>query len=789
MGQNQSAEEKLESGELDVLGARDQPAEELSGFTDDARRTGAALEGRVDNGLEAEPSVESNNGSRRGDDLVSGHTPGGYQGLDGVHSLNIGQPLQRSCELQDAVTITRGQGAGGPCLVLQRPIEQAAAEDAQPQAQKGTWSKPSRTQSPTSGCSTHEQISNFQNNNFADLPSLHLLRSKQPHYPTTTRSAIITTLQKRLGINFDLHKKPLDTIMPPKEKAPRKRAGARPAKKRKRSPSPDSDTDSSSSDDVSGPSTTAKATGKAAGLSGKTTSSFKYGKAAGATTPGKPAGSSKSGKAAGAIAPGKATGSSVSGKAANSSDSDVDEEVFNEIIDEVAGKPKMAGKKRKPKDKASQERCNVRDRLATQSIKEAFFAMMVSLNEHMGDHKELQSEITSRAVVIWMERMDKYMTAKPGPQIREFYEETNLPKAEKILDPFSDEWEEPTKDKKQSKGKGKGGNKAKGGDKAKGKAKESAPKTPTSQKGSKNCPEARTFATEPLLELEKGEESFDDCVERRYKWAYLLYTVAKNEKTNSPRVDLEDHATLLPEYFVDREAANAKLLEITNYDQFDGGIAAVTRRHVYEHTPLKLLKAELTLATGEERVFWVEKHLVDLQKDLTKRERSLKKWSARRPALPHYIVECEFMNRKTTETPQRPAEESREKNGDGNGDDGAGAASAEVVGAFSGEIELDRLPLTTYTDRGLANERAGELFLRHSAVDQAIRGPLDDFWWHNNAVPVHREAERAVAAAGAPDDALYAAEMCTLDMNTRLGFDWIRVGVCMVDDLVGPLNI
>lgn len=28
-----------------------------------------------------------------------------------------------------------------------------------------------------------------------------------------------------------------------------------------------------------------------------------------------------------------------------------------------------------------------------------------------------------------------------------------------------------------------------------------------------------------------------------------------------------------------------------------------------------------------------------------------------------------------------------------------------------------------------------------------------------------------------------------MDMNTRLGFDWMRVAVYAVDDVTGPLNI
>ncbi|KAI0115017.1 hypothetical protein F4814DRAFT_459839 [Daldinia grandis] len=258
-----------------------------------------------------------------------------------------------------------------------------------------------------------------------------------------------------------------------------------------------------------------------------------------------------------------------------------------------------------------------------------------------------------------------------------------------------------------------------------------------------------------------------------HKWEYVLFS--KTSTQSDPQ---------LLGSFVDRQQANAKLHERTHYDNIEGGMAAVTRRLVYERSPSKLLKAELTLTNGEEHVVWVDRRLVDLQHDLTKKQRALKKWSADRPKLPHYIVECEFMTRGTTETPQQVLEED-DDDGDGDGDGSVPAISHEQVGVLNGEIGLDRLPLVTFTERGLANEHAGALFLHHSAVKAEIRIPLDDFWWAGNAMTIHKEAEKAAGMPGA----LYNAEMDTHDMNTRLGFDMIRVAVHAVDDLSGPLNI
>lgn len=275
-----------------------------------------------------------------------------------------------------------------------------------------------------------------------------------------------------------------------------------------------------------------------------------------------------------------------------------------------------------------------------------------------------------------------------------------------------------------------------------------------------------------------------------WKWEYVICCATGTEKFASEN-QIAEHAFQLPEHYIIREKANKRLDEITHYDNIEGGMAAVTRRNVFLDTPFKLLKVELTLSTGEERVLWVERRLVNIKADLNHRQRALKKWAANRPKLPLYIVECEFLTHSRTEEPLREAEEEeKEQQNEENREAhehgvNAQTISQEQIGGYTGDIELERLPLLTFSDRKLANEHAGAMFLHHSAVNEAIRCPLDDFWWANNAVPIHKEAEQAAKAPGAR----YLAELSTQNMSSRVGFEWMRVAVYKVDDVSGPLNI
>ncbi|KAI1082257.1 hypothetical protein F5B20DRAFT_587906 [Whalleya microplaca] len=283
----------------------------------------------------------------------------------------------------------------------------------------------------------------------------------------------------------------------------------------------------------------------------------------------------------------------------------------------------------------------------------------------------------------------------------------------------------------------------------------------------------------------------DSHIETTHKWEYTI-VCTENAQDLTPGDDIKNHARRLPGSFMKRDEANAELEKITSYDQFDDTTHVVQRRYTYEHTPFKLLKVELTLATGEQRVLWVERRLVDLKRDLKQSEKKMKKWSAKRPRLPHYVVECEFIRQVTAEEPQQQRwdEGVMDMDIDTDVDAVGGGATAvpprEVVGGFNRDIELNRLPLTTFTVRELANEYAAELFLLHSAVREETRGPYDDYWWVQSALPIHREAEGRAKGVGS---GLYVADLDTDYMRTRLGFDRLRVSVHAVDDVAGPLNI
>ncbi|KAI0014125.1 hypothetical protein F4779DRAFT_207535 [Xylariaceae sp. FL0662B] len=282
-----------------------------------------------------------------------------------------------------------------------------------------------------------------------------------------------------------------------------------------------------------------------------------------------------------------------------------------------------------------------------------------------------------------------------------------------------------------------------------------------------------------------------------HKWEYVILSTT-NATDLGPGEHIKDRAHQLPGSFVLREEANTELEKMTAPDQFDDGGAVVEqRRYTYVHTPNRQLRVELTLAGGEQRVLWVERRLVDLRHDLKANERRLKKWSGARVRLPLYIVQGEMMLYATTEEPQqlRQWDEGGDVEADADVDGGGGSNEMavelpcrEVVGSFSGVIKPNKLQPRAFTVRKLANEHAAWLFLELSKVREEARGPLDDYWWHHNAVPVHKEAERRAKGVG-DGDGLYVADLETSDMRTRLGFDRFRIVVYANDDVEGPLNI
>ncbi|KAJ8132575.1 hypothetical protein O1611_g1045 [Lasiodiplodia mahajangana] len=115
---------------------------------------------------------------------------------------------------------------------------------------------------------------------------------------------------------------------------------------------------------------------------------------------------------------------------------------------------------------------------------------------------------------------------------------------------------------------------------------------------------------------------------------------------------------------------------------------------------------------------------------------------------------------------------------------------AAVRGRYYDDVEAllrdncEKLPLETFTIREMANERAGELFLKNSKVDRRFAQPGDVFWWQCNAIPEHKKA----AAAARKPGRLYEAALQAYDMNDRLGWDQLIVNVHEVDDIKGPVN-
>ncbi|KAI0598540.1 hypothetical protein F4775DRAFT_601086 [Biscogniauxia sp. FL1348] len=117
---------------------------------------------------------------------------------------------------------------------------------------------------------------------------------------------------------------------------------------------------------------------------------------------------------------------------------------------------------------------------------------------------------------------------------------------------------------------------------------------------------------------------------------------------------------------------------------------------------------------------------------------------------------------------------------------------------FEIRIHPRRLPLATFTERGLANAHASETFLACSRVARSLRNALDDYWWAQNAVEADGEArsrsgggrgEGGDGDGGDGDRGLYSALLETGGMRTRLGYDRLYVRVHAVEDVQGPVNI
>ncbi|KAI2471482.1 hypothetical protein F4781DRAFT_440372 [Annulohypoxylon bovei var. microspora] len=681
-----------------------------------------------DNGdKDEDDDIEDDNGSEEGRSLNVGPDFSIVQSQSRRYSPSNGpssnEGVKGGRDVEDASSTAQGYNKGGPCLPAQGITEQAASKEAQPRAKKTAEGNSSCTQCLSSSFSLPEKVSDFSQNNMDSSPSppsLHLIRIKRSHHSAFTRIPkpdIIKALQGRPAIDFDGGlKRPLTMD-----------AAAEWAQKRGRKE------DSTS--------------GEALPPAKKPKVDIKI------DTP----------------------DAEVNDEEEQEGNWDYDSEPDRFVQDETppssddssAGdtqvsatpvaaardgptktlKKKVKGSSTKTKEEKKKQHAMV-DRYNTLARSSKYKALHRAVLSTVKSPSE-KAAIAQAALVNWEDMMAEGVSKDNDPETMK----SHLAKAKRP--DFKTKSKKPIQNIEHS-----------------------------YQNTNNTSLTSSSEATGVEAERRRDDSIISDidetqCVQQKtvaegHKFEYALY-IANNTQSLA-RSDIRENATQLPESFTDREQANAKLLELTRYENFEGDIDAVTRRNIFEYTPLKLLKAELTLTTGEERVFWVDRHLVDLQK-LTKRQQRSKKWSAKRPALPHFIVECEFMTRSISETPQQPSSDDNV--------DGDITMSDEVVGVETGDLELERLPLATFTDRTLANDHAGMLFLRHSAIREEIRGPLDDFWWVNNPVAVHREAEKKIGKR----DGLYAAELYTMDMNTRLGFDWIRVAVYAVDDVTGPLNI
>ncbi|KAI1452108.1 hypothetical protein F4805DRAFT_463125 [Annulohypoxylon moriforme] len=677
--------------------------------------------------LELEDNIKGGHGFEddRGPSLSINHGPG--------DELSNDNGASGDRDVEDEYSTAQGWDKGGSCPLTQETTEQAASKEVQPQMQKDAGSKTSRTQSYSSMSSPPEKYSDFSQNT-DDSISLHLLRIEPSRFPLKTEDLhIIRTLQKRPSIDFK-SKIPFNSG---KLKLTEHRA----SKKRAR--------------DMESPSTPTKKRDQKASTSSDNAAPEKESQREEWDYDSSPERFQQT--------------NTPPDKGRNN----------DEATTTAAPALTQESEQKKKKSKADEyqptsrenanpgrARTNMSDRYNTLSKASKYIALHNAVVQCVKDPEEKKA-ISELSLDKWHKLMEtgvngdlnpaemsKYHTSsagRPGFDLDQ-EEECEIQKLIQYDHQLTDD---------NSTSEGHEGRKG-----YKGEERGKVADEETHQRG----------VGFPPFSADIPENVRRNTVVGNYKFEYVIY-ITNDSQNLASNDDIHDHATQFTESFTNREQANAKLLELTQYENFEGDVDAVTRRNIFEYTPLKLLKAEITLATGEERVFWVDRHLVELQ-NLTKRQQRSRKWSAKRPALPHFIVECEFMTRGTSETPEQPTDD------ESNVEEGV-RMSDETVGNQNGDIELERLPLTTFTDRKLANDHAGALFLRHSAVSEEIRTPLDDFWWVNNAVSAHREAEKKARER----DGRYSAEIYSMDMNTRLGFDWMRVAVYAVDDVTGPLNI
>jgi hypothetical protein len=261
------------------------------------------------------------------------------------------------------------------------------------------------------------------------------------------------------------------------------------------------------------------------------------------------------------------------------------------------------------------------------------------------------------------------------------------------------------------------------------------------------------------------------------KWGYAVKCI-ENADMILDEEDLNARAITV-RTFADREKANEFIDKNTSAEKC-GGLEAFVSRTATLEGPERFLKVDMVLSNGDHHLMWVERGMVVLR-NLNEKQRRQVQWAPNpRPTFPHYIVTCDLITYETC--PVSRCEQEDE-------DDDDATSLSDHIGQFATSglavnLGIEKLPLTTFTIREMANAYASKLFLERSTVHKQFAASTDDQWWRQNVLCAHKAAE---SRASRPDG-LYEASMEAYDMNSLLGWDQIVVHVHEVDDVTGPVN-
>ncbi|KAI1432311.1 hypothetical protein GGR50DRAFT_617062 [Xylaria sp. CBS 124048] len=270
----------------------------------------------------------------------------------------------------------------------------------------------------------------------------------------------------------------------------------------------------------------------------------------------------------------------------------------------------------------------------------------------------------------------------------------------------------------------------------------------------------------------QAEETLEEALQQVFptcKWAYQI----KYIESMGPFTDEENEKkdAKIERTFTDRMKANQCLDKNSSPDQV-GGLENIVRRTVSMEGPLRLLKVEVELLDGQHHLMWVEQNPVNVRELNATQRKKAQSQLAPRPKVPHFIVTCELIRYNYACTDLR-----REETDDGNQLQDRDRQS-EL------RVQIQKEAPQTFTMREMANECAAALFITRSKVSEQDANTGDDFWWEQNALPVHR---KGLSNGGKPDG-LYEAVLDTKDMSARVGCDQIVVIVHAVNDIIGPMN-